>query len=99
LHNGIKFSPKDGTVSLCTRESNGTLSLLVRDEGPGFSDDALKFACDRFWKDDTARGRSGTGLGLAIAKSALQRAGGSITVRNARTGGAEVEALFPIATS
>ncbi len=96
LHNGITFSPPDGTVSLCVRDSTRTVSLIVRDEGPGFSDEALKCAFDRFWKDDAARGRSGTGLGLAIAKSAVERAGGSIMIRNTRAGGAEIETVFPI---
>jgi signal transduction histidine kinase len=96
LHNGIKFSPEHGTVSLSVRESTGSVSLVVSDEGSGFSDEALRFACDRFWKDDAARGRSGTGLGLAIAKSAVERVGGSITVRNTEQGGAEVETVFPL---
>jgi signal transduction histidine kinase len=95
IHNGIKFSPPDGTVSLEVRQADEVVSLLVRDQGPGFSENALRFACDRFWKDDSARGRSGTGLGLAIAKSAVERLGGSIVVRNARDGGAEVETSFP----
>jgi signal transduction histidine kinase len=97
LHNSIKFSPEHGTVSLSVRESATRVSLVVRDAGPGFSDDALKFACDRFWKDDVARGRGGTGLGLAIAKSAVERVGGSISIRNAERGGAEVETTFPLA--
>jgi signal transduction histidine kinase len=61
LHNGIKFSPPHGTVSLAAAQSAGP------------SNDALQHAFDRFWKDDAARGRSGTGLGLAIAKSANRR--------------------------
>jgi two-component system OmpR family sensor kinase len=97
LHNGIKFSPPNGTVSLCVIDSTKTVSLIVRDEGPGFSSEALKFAFERFWKDDAARGRSGTGLGLAIAKSAVERVGGSILIRNVRAGGAEIETVFPLA--
>ncbi len=96
LHNGIKFSPPGGTVSLCTLDSTRTVSLIVRDDGPGFSDAALAHAFDRFWKDDSARGRSGTGLGLAIAKSAVERAGGTILIRNVRAGGAEIETVFPL---
>jgi signal transduction histidine kinase len=99
LHNGIKFSPENGTVSLCVRASADAVSLIVRDEGPGFSNDALEFACDRFWKGDTARGRGGTGLGLAIAKSAVERVGGSIAIRNTHDGGAEVETSFPRANA
>jgi two-component system heavy metal sensor histidine kinase CusS len=96
LHNGIKFSPPNGTVSLSVLDSTRTVSLIVRDEGPGFSEAALKYAFDRFWKDDSARGRSGTGLGLAIAKSAVERTGGSILIRNVRAGGAEIETVFPL---
>ena len=97
LHNGIKFSPPDGTVSLCVLDSTKTVSLIVRDEGPGFSNEALKNAFERFWRDDAARGRSGTGLGLAIAKTAVERVGGSILIRNVRSGGAEIETVFPLA--
>jgi signal transduction histidine kinase len=95
LHNGIKFSPQNGVVSMAVRDEAASVSLLIRDQGPGFSNAALENAFERFWKDDTARGRSGTGLGLAIAKSAVERIGGSIAIRNAEAGGAEVEATFP----
>jgi signal transduction histidine kinase len=95
LHNGVKFSPDNGTVSMFVRDGPSSVSLLIRDQGPGFSREALEFAFERFWKDDTARGRSGTGLGLAIAKSAVERIGGTIAIRNAEIGGAEVEATFP----
>jgi signal transduction histidine kinase len=96
LHNGIKFSPRKGTVFVRASEPTATtISLIVRDEGPGFSDAALRHAFDRFWKDDAARGRGGTGLGLAIAKSAVERVGGCVRLRNAGEGGAEIETVFP----
>jgi signal transduction histidine kinase len=96
LHNGIKFSPENGTVTIAIADSTNTISIIVRDEGPGFSREALVHAFDRFWRDDTARGRSGSGLGLAIAKTAIERAGGSIYIRNVRAGGAEIETVFPV---
>ncbi len=97
LHNAIKFTPANGAVLLCALSANRTVALIVRDQGPGFSAEALQHAFDRFWKDDAARGRSGTGLGLAIAKSAVERIGGKIRIRNARAGGAEIETEFPLA--
>ena len=48
LHNGIKFSPPDGTVSLCVLDSTKTVSLIVRDEGPGFSNEALRMPSSAF---------------------------------------------------
>jgi signal transduction histidine kinase len=73
--------------------------LTVCDEGPGFSDDALRHAFDRFWRDDTARGRSGSGLGLSIAKASIDRLGGSISIANDPHGGARVELYLPGSTS
>jgi signal transduction histidine kinase len=96
LHNGIKFSPPGGTVAVAASAAADLVSLVVRDDGPGFSDAGLRHGFDRFWKDDAARGRggSGTGLGLAIAKSAVERVGGSIHLRNGDEGGAEIETMF-----
>lgn len=96
VHNGIKYSPPEGTVSLSVGGGDGAVSLYVRDQGPGFSDAALRHAFDRFWKDDAARGRGGTGLGLAIARTAVERIGGCVRLRNVGAGGAEVETVFPM---
>jgi signal transduction histidine kinase len=99
LHNAVKFSPANGTVWIATEKSASMVLLTVCDEGPGFSDDALRHAFDRFWRDDTARGRSGSGLGLSIAKASIDRLGGSISIANDPHGGARVELYLPGSTS
>lgn len=95
LHNGIKFSPRGGTVKVEAAESIEAVSLTIADEGGGFTDEALAHAFDRFWKGDRARGRSGSGLGLSIAKTAVERVGGSIQIRNSERGGAKIEVSLP----
>jgi two-component system OmpR family sensor kinase len=96
LDNAVKFAPPGGRVNLIA-ERNGTSAILrVRDDGPGFSRAGLERATNRFWREDSARGRSGSGLGLAIARAIIEQAGGTITLANAPTGGADVTVYIPL---
>ena len=96
LDNAVKFAPPGGRVNLIA-ERNGTSAILrVRDDGPGFSLAGLERATGRFWREDSARGRSGSGLGLAIARAIVEQAGGTIDLANAPTGGADVTVHIPL---
>jgi signal transduction histidine kinase len=96
LDNAVKFAPAGGKVNLIA-ERNGTSAILrVRDDGPGFSSAGLERATARFWREDSARGRSGSGLGLAIARAIVEQAGGTINLANAPTGGADVTVHIPL---
>ncbi|WP_293045537.1 ATP-binding protein [Mycobacterium sp.] len=70
--------------------SGGTVEIRVADQGPGFPDDFLPRAFDRFSRADTARTTGGTGLGLAIVDSLAQRNHGTVTAQNRVAGGAEI---------
>ncbi len=79
LHNAIRFSPQDSSVVV--HVSNGSdVTVVVADEGPGFSVAMLDAAFDEFVTGDPARSRSngGAGLGLAIARGLVAAHGGSI---------------------
>lgn len=95
LHNAVKFAPVDGHVELILTAAGACAELSVRDDGPGFSEKALRHAFDRFWRDDAARSRGGSGLGLAIAQAAVQRFGGEIRLKNLVSGGAQVIVILP----
>jgi signal transduction histidine kinase len=95
LHNAIKCAPTNGRVEFFLRYPGSFAEFSIRDDGPGFSEEALKHAFDRFWRDDAARGRGGSGLGLSIAQAAIQRFGGQITLENLTTGGAQVRVWLP----
>jgi CheY-like chemotaxis protein len=71
-----------------TEHSDGRVELMLRDTGPGFSQEALARAFDPFF---TTKGDSvGTGLGLSICRDIMEGFGGSIEVGNAPQGGAFV---------
>ena len=66
----------------------------VRDHGPGFSEQMLEHAAERFTTGDPARG-DGIGLGLAIASGQCRVLGGRLRLANHPDGGAVVTVLLP----
>ena len=95
VHNAIAFAPANGSVSIGIDEKPEATIVTVRDNGAGFSGDALTNATKRFWRADGARPRGGTGLGLAIARAIVEANGGDLILENAESGGAKVSLRFP----
>jgi signal transduction histidine kinase len=90
VHNAIAYGRTEGIVRLrAFRQSDG-VGIEIADDGPGFTDDALEHATERFWRGDTAHPRGGTGLGLAIARSMVEANHGRLRLANAIGGGAVV---------
>ena len=73
LHNGIKFAPENGTIGVSITKINDRVRVLITDDGPGVSEEALPYIFERFYKEDKARSRSGggSGLGLSIVKKII----------------------------
>jgi signal transduction histidine kinase len=96
LHNALKFAREDGRVAVAVSASADAVELVVGDDGPGFSPEALLHATERFWRDDASRSRGqGTGLGLAIARASVEAMGGSLVLGNGVRGGAELRVRLP----
>lgn len=93
VHNAITHG--DGSVAIDVRAEGAWVELSVADGGPGFTDEALAHATERFWRADSARSRGGTGLGLSIANVLAQAHGGSLALKNGARGGAVVTLLLP----
>ncbi|MET0750413.1 MAG: ATP-binding protein [Solirubrobacterales bacterium] len=80
----------DGPVELEARAENGRVELHVTDRGPGFPDEFIERAFERFSRADEARTSDGSGLGLAIVDSIARAHGGSAEARNRDPRGADV---------
>jgi signal transduction histidine kinase len=63
VENAINASPPNSAVSLII----DNVSIQIRDEGPGISEEHLPFLFKRFWRAPDAKD-DGAGLGLAICK-------------------------------
>lgn len=92
LHNSAVFGEGKGVV-VTVSSDNEWGRVLIQDEGPGFSAEALSRAYDPFYttSDD------GLGLGLSHARRAVELQAGRIHLRNRTDGGAEVEVALPLA--
>lgn len=79
VDNAIRHAPQGSIVSISVTNADGA-TVVVRDEGPGFSETFLPEAFDSFSRSDADRSRStgGAGLGLAIAKGFVTALGGEI---------------------
>ena len=77
-----------------------TISMEVRDDGPGFSPDVLAklgepYVTTRPGAEGSRTGHIGMGLGFFIAKTLLERTGALVTFQNGRPHGAVVSARWP----
>lgn len=98
LDNAIRHAADGGEVRVELESGKREATLVISDDGAGFSEDALRNATKRFWRDDPSRARGeGTGLGLAIAEGIARAAGGRIELRNGPAGGAAVAVKLPLA--
>lgn len=85
------LDPSSGSVTVLAGRRDDTLTVEVRDDGPGFPDELLAVAGQPF---RTGRD-SGTGLGLATVRRTVVDLGGSMTIRNLEPRGASVVLNLP----
>lgn len=79
------------SVALTVSPAGAEVVFEVRDNGPGFSQEALERAFEPFFTTKA----SGTGLGLAISRRLARVLGGELEVGNAPDGGAVAVLRLP----
>jgi PAS domain S-box-containing protein len=80
VSNAIKFTPRNGTVSVRLERVDSHAALTVRDTGVGISPKFLPLVFDRFRQADSSstRRQGGLGLGLAIVRHLVELHGGGV---------------------
>ena len=98
INNALDFSPKSGTITIKSSETNSSISIIVLDDGPGIPPQVLNKLFTRFFsvsRPDT--GIRGNGLGLRFVRKIMQLHGGEVTLQNRFIQhGAEAKLRFPI---
>ncbi|HYE89338.1 MAG TPA: ATP-binding protein [Vicinamibacterales bacterium] len=74
--------------------TGGDALLMIEDNGPGFTDEALRKVFQPFWTTKA----TGTGLGLAIVLKVIVSHNGHITAANRAGGGAQFRLRLPVAS-
>ena len=83
LGNSLRFSPKNGLLSLSAFCDAGDFVITFADEGPGVPAEKLVEIFERYTRFGEERGPAeGVGLGLAISHSVVTLHGGTITAEN-----------------
>jgi two-component system sensor histidine kinase CpxA len=94
LRNSVRYAIDRGPISIrAQRIELGQTRILIDDNGPGVSDEALNHLGQPFFRpeSDRARDSGGAGLGLAIVRTCIETCQGKVYFRNRQTGGFEVE--------
>jgi two-component system sensor histidine kinase CpxA len=90
VHNAIVYCPPDSAIELLltTNRVRNTVSLSVRDHGPGVPPEELSRIFLPFFRVDASRAEysGGVGLGLSIVERALRIHGGTVHAENANPG-------------
>lgn len=84
LHNAIRHTPPNGSMSVQLMQDDQTITLLISDSGPGISGELRQRLFQPF---SAGEERSGSGLGLAICHEIVLALGGLIELDNRETHG------------
>jgi signal transduction histidine kinase/DNA-binding response OmpR family regulator len=95
--NALKFTPEGGCVRLTVAVQADTLTVVVRDSGPGISAEDLPHVFDRFYRAGETGGprRVGSGIGLALTKELVDLHHGTITVESEEGFGSQFTVALP----
>jgi len=85
VRNAIHASPAGGHILIQAECREETVSIEVRDEGPGLSPEIVDQIFDPFFT--TKEVDRGTGLGLSISLGIVQYHGGRLSLKNRRDAG------------
>ena len=101
LENAVVNTPDGGTVTVGADYGEQTITVFIRDSGPGIASEDLPRVFDRFYRVDPSRSRAtgGAGLGLTIARQLVEAHGGAIKVESVPGEGATFSFSLPLAAA
>ena len=80
ISNAIKYTPKDGTVTIRLKKHQNDIMFSVTDTGIGIPEEEKHHIFEKLYRATNTQktGIEGTGLGMYIVKSIVERSGGKI---------------------
>jgi signal transduction histidine kinase len=101
LTNAIKFTPREGTITVRIKRDEGGAKLAIvdiQDTGIGIPQQSLPHIFDRFHQVDgsSTRKYQGVGIGLALARDLVQQHGGKLAANSKLGEGTTFRIELPI---
>ncbi|MEK7356365.1 MAG: ATP-binding protein [Bdellovibrionota bacterium] len=100
VENAIKYTPRNGRVTITSSEKDDNVEVLVEDTGPGIAPEEQKEIWGKFTRgrsQDSLHGPAGTGLGLYLVKYFIELHGGSVFLSSELGRGTRIGFKIPIA--
>jgi signal transduction histidine kinase len=96
ISNAIKFTRKNGTITITSRQEKHHLEVSVHDNGVGISQEQMSRLFNEFYSNNGTADESGTGLGLMLCKEFITKNGGTIQVRSEKDKGSIFSFTVPL---
>ena len=96
ITNAIRYTEKEGFISISWGLINGLPIFEVRDTGSGIEQKHINRITERFYRVDTDRSRDtgGTGLGLSIVKNIIKKHDGELKITSDIGKGSSFKLIF-----
>lgn len=101
ISNAIKFTPKNGTITLSATKSNEEALVSIADSGVGMSQEVMNklFRIDAKHSTKGTADEKGTGLGLVLCKDFIEKNHGNIGVQSEEGKGSTFYFTLPVTNS
>jgi two-component system, sensor histidine kinase and response regulator len=101
ISNSLKFSPENKSIFVSVRSAKHHAECVVRDEGPGFSEEDKTKMFRRYGRLSArpTGGEPSTGLGLSIVRKLVQGMGGELFCESIPENGATFIVRLPLSVS
>ena len=98
LDNAYKYSGEKPEILISTKNSEGKIEMVVKDNGMGISKENQKHIFANFFRLQAGdiHDIKGFGLGLYYVKTVVEAMGGSVFVNSELNKGSEFRILFPV---
>ena len=94
IKNACEHTEADGKIAVSVSQSEGSITLVIEDNGGGVPKEQLPLLFNRFYRADNASPES-AGIGLAISKAIFEKHHATVTAENSKDG-LKITACVPL---
>ena len=98
LDNAGKYSPEKPSITVSTKNVDGSLKISVKDNGIGMKEEDARRVFEKYFRVSTGNIHDvkGFGLGLSYVKLMVEAHEGSVSITSSPGKGTTVEVTFPL---
>ena len=86
IENALVHTPLGSRIEVEGHQEGSSLTIVIRDDGPGISATDRPFLFRRFYRGERSRSTPGTGLGLSLVAAIAELHGGTVALDDANPG-------------